>query len=88
MLRLCYALKSLTTRYRDLSVLRSLKMLRAGCCRSSNVQDVQAVQVVKRMLSDRKSLTSSNPAGFPTVREPHRPEGNRGIEAFGNDRLL
>ena len=23
--------------------------------------------------------------GFPTVREPHRPEGNRGIEAFGND---
>ena len=33
MLRLCYALKSLTTRYRDLSVLRSLKMLReAGCC--------------------------------------------------------
>jgi hypothetical protein len=25
--------------------------------------------------------------GFPTVREPHRPEGNRGIEAFGNDGL-
>src|SRR5438309_308605 len=23
---------------------------------------------------------------IPTVREPHRPEGNRGIEAFGNDR--
>ena len=27
-------------------------------------------------------------SGFPTVREPHRPEGNRGIEAFGNDKLL
>ena len=27
-------------------------------------------------------------SGFPTVREPHRPEGNRGIEAFGNDRVL
>ena len=26
--------------------------------------------------------------GFPTVREPHRPERNRGIEAFGNDELL
>jgi len=25
--------------------------------------------------------------GFPTVREPHRPEGNRGKEAFGNDEL-
>jgi hypothetical protein len=25
--------------------------------------------------------------GFPTVREPHRPEGNRGIDAFGNDGL-
>ena len=25
--------------------------------------------------------------GFPTVREPHRPEGNRGIETFGNDEL-
>src|SRR6266436_6291157 len=24
--------------------------------------------------------------GFPTVREPHRPEGNRGIKTFGNDR--
>src|SRR5262249_44526476 len=24
-------------------------------------------------------------SGFPTVREPHRPERNRGIEAFGND---
>ena len=32
MLRLCYALKSLTTRHRNLSVLRSLKMLRAVCC--------------------------------------------------------
>ena len=32
MLRLCYAPKSLTTRYRNLSVLRSLNMLReAGC---------------------------------------------------------
>jgi hypothetical protein len=28
-----------------------------------------------------------NPPGFPTVREPHRPEGNRGIEACGNDGL-
>jgi hypothetical protein len=25
--------------------------------------------------------------GFPTVREPYRAEGNRGIEAFGNDGL-
>jgi len=25
--------------------------------------------------------------GFPTVREPHRSEGNRGIDAFGNDKL-
>ena len=60
MLRLCYALKSLTTRYRNLSVLRSLNMLRAaGCCddRVQAVQNVQAVQVVKRMLSDRKSLS-------------------------------
>src|SRR5207253_2363977 len=32
--------------------------------------------------------SSSDPPGFPTVREPHRPEGNRGIEAFGNDKLL
>ena len=32
MLRLCYALNSLTTRYRNRSVLWSLKMLREVCC--------------------------------------------------------
>ncbi len=31
--------------------------------------------------------SSSGLAWIPTVREPHRPEGNRGIEAFGNDGL-
>jgi hypothetical protein len=32
MLRLCYALKSLPARHRNLSVWWSLNMLRAGCC--------------------------------------------------------
>jgi hypothetical protein len=30
----------------------------------------------------------SESPGCPTVREPHRPEGNRGIEAFGNNKIL
>jgi hypothetical protein len=32
--------------------------------------------------------SSSGLPGFTTVREPHRPEGNRGIEAFGNAELI